>query len=382
MATLYDQIWGQPTQAGAGPSMFAGAQQAVNALPPGVQRRAERPGLLDYVWGVAAGYNPNDIRRGFDERERQAQAQEAMRAQQAQIASQITDPTERALFMISPEDWAKNVGQQFAPQVVGAGAAQAVAGRRTVEQPSFTESGDTILRRTSEGVVPIFTRTDPSISEQTARDRLAIDQGQFNVAQNLRERQFQTGTALSQAELDIKQADLGQRQTEAQRKDQERIRAEEQQANATVQTAGAMSQALTRAREFIGAAGALTKYNPLQIQNRANLEGNLDTLKANLTFDKLMEMKASSPTGASGLGALSDNEARLLASTVASLSPDMSPQELERSFGEIDALVAKMRDTRGAPSGSPVRVTSAAEAQRLAPGTLFQTPDGRIMRRR
>lgn len=352
-------------------SLYDSLYRNIASMPQGGQggmpvRKAEKPGLLDYVWGVAAGYNPNDIRRGFESREQQAAAQEAMRAQQAQIASGITDPTERALFQTSPQDWAKNVGQQFAPQVVGAGAAQAVAGRRTVEQPSFTESGDTILRRTSEGISPVFTRTTPSIAEQVQQGRLAQDVSQFARTQDLAERKFQTDTGLAEAELGIKQADLGTRMTEAQIKAADRAKAEAGQASAQVQTANAMEQALGRSREFINTAGVWTGLQPWKRQGRENLEGNLDTLKSNLTFDKLMEMKASSPVGASGLGALSDNEARLLASTVASLSADMSSQELERSFAEIDRLVAKMRETGGAAGGrasGPIAVNPTTGAR-------------------
>lgn len=361
-------------------SLYDSLYRGIANMPQGggaPVRKAEKPGLLDYVWGVASGYNPNDIRRGFDAREQQAAAQEAMRMQQAQIASGITDPTERALFQTSPQDWAKNVGQQFAPQVVGAGAAQAVAGRRTVEQPSFTESGDTILRRTSEGISPVFTRTTPSIAEQVQQGRLAQDVSQFARTQDLAERKFQTDTGLAQAELGIKQADLGTRLTEAQLKAAERAKAATGQASAQAQTADSMEQALTRAREYIDTGGVWTGLQPWKRQGRANLEGQIDTLKGNLTFDKLMEMKASSPTGASGLGALSDSEARMLAATVASLSPDMSAAELERSFSVVDGLVRKLRDTSGAAtSGGPIRVTSVAQARALPPGTVFIDPNG------
>lgn len=348
-------------------SLYDSLYRGIANMPQGggaPVRKAEKPGLLDYVWGVAAGYNPNDIRRGFDAREQQAAAQEAMRMQQAQIASGITDPTERALFQTSPQDWAKNVGQQFAPQVVGAGAAQAVAGRRTVEQPSFTESGDTILRRTSEGISPVFTRTTPSIAEQVQQGRLAQDVSQFARTQDLAERKFQTDTGLAQAELGIKQADLGTRLTEAQLKAAERAKAATGQASAQAQTADSMEQALTRAREYIDTGGVWTGLQPWKRQGRANLEGQIDTLKGNLTFDKLMEMKASSPTGASGLGALSDSEARMLAATVASLSPDMSAAELERSFSVVDGLVKKLRDTSSAAtSGGPIAVNPTTGAR-------------------
>lgn len=96
-------------------------------------------------------------------------ARPQMEAQRQQILGSIQDPRERALFLASPEDWAKNVGQQFAPQVIAAGSGQAIGGRLGVEMPTYTESGDQILRRTSQGIEPAYTRTDPSISERIAQ---------------------------------------------------------------------------------------------------------------------------------------------------------------------------------------------------------------------
>lgn len=112
--------------------------------------------------------------------ERARLTSEAMRPQQGAqmraIAETIQDPRELALFMADPEAWSKNVGQQFAPQVVAPGAGQFIGGRMTGEMPSFTESGDTVLRRDSRGITPAFTRTTPSIAEQTAQSNAATQQ--------------------------------------------------------------------------------------------------------------------------------------------------------------------------------------------------------------
>lgn len=86
------------------------------------------------------------------------------------VAQTITDPRELALFSIDPEAWSKNVGQQFAPQVVGAGAAQVIGGRRTVDQPQNIETGDQIVSANSTGARPIYERTTPSISEGIAQE--------------------------------------------------------------------------------------------------------------------------------------------------------------------------------------------------------------------
>lgn len=138
-----------------------------------------------------------------------------------------------------------------------------------------------------------------------------------------------------------------------------------------------LATGLAGARQFVGSAGVWSQYNPLNRQARANLEGHLDTIKGNITFERLTEMKRNSPNGASGLGALSDNEARMLASTVAALNPDMSPEQLQRSFAVIDQLVAKLQQPSPAPApGGVVTARTPVEAQALPPGTRYRTPDG------
>lgn len=59
----------------------------------------------------------------------------------------------------------------------------------------------------------------------------------------------------------------------------------------------------------------------------------VDTLKSQLTRQNLDAMKAASPTGASGLGALSDGEREMLATTVANLNLNSKdfPQQLARA---------------------------------------------------
>lgn len=79
------------------------------------------------------------------------------------------DARAAALWETGNPEFEKAVSQQYAPQVVSAGASQVVNGMRTIEQPTFGETGDTTIQRSSQGVVPVFTRTTPSIAETTAR---------------------------------------------------------------------------------------------------------------------------------------------------------------------------------------------------------------------
>jgi hypothetical protein len=371
----------------------AGTRVPVPAAQPQAPRRERVSGwrVFDRVLGGQTVTEGLDAERA--RLEAQANAPQ-MEAQRQQILASIQDPRERALFLASPEDWAKNVGQQFAPQVIAAGSGQAIGGRLGVEMPSYTESGDQILRRTSQGIEPAYTRTAPSITERIAltnADSARITANRpIELAPGVRALR-PDGTEFGRGAPRILAAPDGtdlvdengnpvyENERDAPPVDPEAQARAEQAAAARLAMADNLATGLTGARRFVGTAGVWSRFNPLNQQNRANLEAHLDTLKGNITFERLSEMKANSPNGASGLGALSDNEARMLASTVAALNPDMSPQELERSFGIIDQLVAKMRQDgapSAPPSGQPVRITNDADYARLPSGATFVGPDG------
>lgn len=190
-----------------------------------------------------------------------------------------------------------------------------------------------------------------------------------------------------------------------------------QQQDSATAMADNLRTGLAGARNFINSAGVWSNLNPLNRQSRANLEAHLATLKGNITFSQLMEMKRNSPTGASGLGALSDNEARMLASTVAALDADMSPRELRRSLSVIERLAGRIDQTTGrtprlrfqpteAQTATARRIDTGAAMTRGArvgsqewpiyinpndpngsyanvrPGQYFITPDGQVLQRR
>jgi len=99
-------------------------------------------------------------------------------------------------------------------------------------------------------------------------------------------------------------------------------------------TAINQARAAIKSGHSTGIAGQL--LHNLGGTNAADLEGTLDTIKANLTFDNLKALKDQSKTGASGLGQLSNKEGDLLASTVASLKQKQSPEKLLDSLDKIE----------------------------------------------
>ena len=136
--------------------------------------------VLDRVLGGST------ISEGLDA-ERARLETEALRPQMRQrmeanrIAAAQMGPAALIAFDNNPEAFAESVGMQFRPVTTAAGS-QTNYGPSPfafrVEQPTFAESGDQTLRRTSAGVAPVYTRTAPSIKENI--DRSVAETGRIN----------------------------------------------------------------------------------------------------------------------------------------------------------------------------------------------------------
>ena len=328
------------------------------------------------------------ISEGIDA-ERERLTAEAMRPSLEQHRAQLRaiaadmGPAALIAFETNPEKFGENLAEQYSPQVIAAGGVQSVIGNgRTVAAPSFAEFGQEMVRRDPiTGAVETVATRGPTFQEETARINA---NNPINVAPGGRAIDPRTGQVIAEGAPRVFSAgDGAQLYDESGRQIAENVKdvpavdpaAVAQAEEARLAMATNLENGLRGARQFVNSAGVWSQYNPLNRQNRANLEAHLDTLKGNITFERLAAMKAASPTGGSGLGALSDNEGRLLASTVAALNPDMSAQELERSFRLIDDLVAKMR-TPAPGQGGVVTVRTPAEAQALPPGTRYRNPAG------
>lgn len=344
--------------------------------------------ILDRVLGGQT------VTEGLDAERARLQAEAdrpLMDAQRSQILASITDPRERALFLASPDDWAKNVGQQFAPQVIAPGAGQAIGGRLALEMPRTVESGDEVLRVGTQGVEPIYTRTAPSIAETTAR--LAATRP-LELSPGARAIDPATGTEIARgADRVFSAADAAQLFTEDGRllaqnardagpidpADAERTR---RALESQRQQISSVRNAIGRARDQIGfwTTGPLAGLSNIGGTPAADLAATLDTIEANLSFQALNEMRANSPTGGA-LGSITERELQLLGATVASLRQSQSPDQLRQNLQTIERTLADIerRSTANAAGGGGgVRsVQTPAEAQALPPGTRYRTPDGR-----
>lgn len=365
-------------------SMFAGMARQAAALPPvqappQPQRRglfggsrpsidpAEALGFL--IGGPRYVGNMRQGQRTDMAAQQAAQLAEQQRVQREQFAASIQDPRERQLFLTAPAAWAENIGQQYAPQVVASGASQVVNGRRTVEQPTYSESGDTILERSSAGVNPVFTRTTPSISEGIARQN--ADTSRFSATSGAEVARGQLGVAQERLGLDRENSGftLGQNQTRFNADGSPVASVTPPAASNQAQATSALN-AISNTREAIDRARGQTGFwttgplaaLPFNTPSR-DLNATLDTVKANLSFNELAQMRANSPTGGA-LGSIAVRELDLLGSTVASLDQSQSKEELERSLGIIEQSLSRWEQavragkTQGSPQGQsgPVAV--------------------------
>lgn len=127
-----------------------------------------------------------------------------------------------------------------------------------------------------------------------------------------------------------------------------------------------------------GLAGSVMSKVPGS--SRKALEGYIDTLKSNLAFEHLQEMRNNSKTGGA-LGTVSDTELRLLSSAVTALDPNQPPEVLKENIGKIktqyEGILAKLRASAkeqaepvAASPAAPVYASeialTGAAAQRLA----------------
>lgn len=115
--------------------------------------------------------------------------------------------------------------------------------------------------------------------------------------------------------------------------------------------------AIGRAREGVSGGGSTGLWARLskipgigelvEPQGVTNLRGDLSTVASRITLDTLAKLKQTSPTGASGLGSLTEKEGALLRDSIAGLDQAQSQEKLlenlanvERHYRNVQALMA------------------------------------------
>lgn len=83
-----------------------------------------------------------------------------------------------------------------------------------------------------------------------------------------------------------------------------------------------------------GTLGSVAAYFPGG--NADRLDNTLQSIRANVTFDKLAELKKLSTSGASGLGSTTEKEIDLLQSSIANLKIRQGEKALQRNLGKVE----------------------------------------------
>lgn len=146
-----------------------------------------------------------------------------------------------------------------------------------------------------------------------------------------------------------------------------------------------------------GAGAALSKSIPgLQyVTGIPDLEATIDTIKANLGFAQLEEMRKASPTGGA-LGQVTVKEIDFLQNTIASLDTRQNPRTLRNNLQQIRESMTRLKaaidaaaaEASASPAATPIAAPSAAPtpggtppAAAPSPGRvrLIRGPDGKLM---
>jgi hypothetical protein len=135
-------------------------------------------------------------------------------------------------------------------------------------------------------------------------------------------------------------------------------------AQSTAIKTGIINTALTGARDIISSNSSATGVSGALVEDvskvpflgalaagsgRTDLQGHVDTIRANIGFNELKQMKESSTTGASGLGQLAIQEMLALQRTLGDLDLNQSPDKVLQSLDNIeqafDMAATKMANT-------------------------------------
>lgn len=111
---------------------------------------------------------------------------------------------------------------------------------------------------------------------------------------------------------------------------------------------GVLMKTIGQADPWVTGRPGWIARNVIGTTNAADFDANLDTIKSNAGLKALLDMKAGSPTGASGFGSLSGPELNLLTSKIASLNTNQSDMQLRNNlhkiFQEMDSLRGRLRE--------------------------------------
>lgn len=121
-------------------------------------------------------------------------------------------------------------------------------------------------------------------------------------------------------------------------------------AERTQRTRDSVKGLQNRVNRWTSGAGSLLSYLPET--DARDFRADLDTLKANIAFNELTEMRQASKTGGA-LGPVSDKELGLLQSALGALDQGQSPGNLSKNLQIIDESLARWELAKTHNAGTP-----------------------------
>jgi tRNA(Arg) A34 adenosine deaminase TadA len=159
----------------------------------------------------------------------------------------------------------------------------------------------------------------------------------------------------------------------------EQTQKKEQLVETTVRTIDNVMNTIDTASKQIGTFTAGAIGSPLSLipgTPAKNLAANLETIKANLGFDRLQQMRDASPTGGA-LGQVAIQELVALQSSLASLDIQQTPAQLRANLNKIKGHYEKWRS---AVNKAKEKGVETIGDRVTAPTTPAQQPSGGVRR--
>lgn len=208
-------------------------------------------------------------------------------------------------------------------------------------------------------------------AELEAKKEIEREKAQQRADEKERERVFKEEmirlqASLKQSNTDIQRTLIQQKIDDLKEKAAERsdkkLAAAESAVGAADRIIGKVDEALPLVSGLTSGLGSVTSFIPGTAG--ANLRSTLETIKANLGFDRLQQMRDASPTGGA-LGQVAVKELDALQSSVSSLDLNQSPDRLRNNLEQIKTHYARWRQAT---------LGKLPEEKRTEPGAGSLTP--------
>lgn len=201
-----------------------------------------------------------------------------------------------------------------------------------------------------EAVMSALEKNRKAALEAQAKKELQQEKLDAAKAQQERDQEFKRSMAMLSQGMKAAVTDLQKEKIQEQiqaLKDKRQDKEEKKLAALEGAVAGAdriiakVDEALPLVSGMTAGLGSVTSYIPGT--SGANLKSTLETIKANLGFDRLQQMRDASPTGGA-LGQVAVQELNALQASVSSLDLNQSPDVLRKNLEQIRFHYSKWRD--------------------------------------